>query len=1773
MPFNPIAVLDEVTEEYKGYIKSEFRARDPVLRQRLNEALERDRFLCREPFFQAHRPFATGAKWRDLPLDSKFATVMEDRAKGAHSKTWEHAYTHQSKAIAELLSPTPRPVVVTTGTGSGKTEAFLLPVLQNALLDSRAFEGKPGLTAVLVYPMNALANDQRERIAAYLGAAGLEGAIRVEQYDRSSSQEDRQRMRDKPPHILLTNYMMLEYLLVRPADRDAIFANHRCRFLVLDEVHSYRGSLGANIALLVRRLRAHLQSSRQDWNTEPAAKLKPLRFPAMVPVGTSATIKSVDEGGGAAARDEAVREFFSRLTGVEDKASIQVFGEELQQVPIPADASYTPEPVAGLAVDPASPDSVHATVCKLAGVADSTHVEEAARKCRLLWDINHWLVKAPLSLDQIIDKVCSDVPARKDADREGVTAEVHAALLAGTALPEETPNILRLRAHRFFRGGWRFHRCLNADCGHLQAMGEDKCSVCQSRTAPLLLCRSCGADAVVLEGDPSKELWPAPITEGNKQEGWLVYEPDRFHGMVSDGDGDEDTDEGDEQPAPTPKPAKGKKKQATAVIHPKGTIEGKLNWGTLEFSGSPDAPGTKVFLTRSFKRCLCCGGTSGSHDVITRVEMGTSAAVKVLSESVVEALHEANKGAPGHDGKERLLIFADSRQDAAHQARFIEFTSRYDRMRQRVYSILKQHGPLKFQDVVGKLVEQALQHRDNPHVPKEAGVRMSSVDRDKAHVWEEAPLLDQLAANANYRGTLVNLGMLAVRYLGLEDWVKESGKSLAERFGITLEQLTHICRCLLDDMRTHSAFKRPLMVYHPAYASYKDELRASKWERSVKSPAGYACGADGRPVAKLDPDTVASGIRVRNIAREGKRNYRPPGSQRVLETLVKAFGGATHGNDDVVDVVDFLRKGAFVQAVDLYGFQKSHKLLQVNADEVELALTDDATRVRCGTCLRPLAGAAINAPCPSCATGRIAAWPAEHYSTNRAVSRVQQGGVVPLFAGEHTAQVPTEARRELEEEFKRDLGQGSKNVLACSPTLEMGIDVGGLEAVVMRNIPPRPDNYAQRGGRAGRRARIGLVISYARRRPHDQYFYDHPAEMIAGEVPAPTFSLENRDVLMRHVAAIAFGAAEPGLSGRMADYITTNGDEIKESVAALKAAVAAKAEHARDLAWLAFGKQLTEAGLTKDKLTAELGKLGDRIQDVIDRTRRQVTELRQTIVMFSEKLNRKQAAGRAADLIKRLLGIPLSDFGGAREADDWSAGYPLRRFAEFGVLPGYAFPTEPASLRLLSDEYEDEPITTARRFGIGQFQPSAPVFARAKRWKVSGIDRASPWNPQSTDEPSWRYMVCPTCELRYRVPEHQKCPRCGNSDTGAQHPAFEYGGFVAKREEAPVMQEEDRYAARDLVRLYPQRSGALSALWTVCEGWRLELRRGERVDWLNEGPVPRPKEVEAGLMMHGKALGYLPCSSCGALLNPAPSSTKKNPFGHLANCPQIAQQPTRVSIGTSMEAETLRLIVPVPTGDSPDDSKNVLAWTWSLAESLIAGARHRFMLDHGELDLVIEGPWLDATGDTRVRLVSVSIIDPTVGGSGYLQRIAEQLHGVAEDALAYLDHDDCDTACYRCLKSYSNQRQHELLHWPLAVPALQALAEAAPTSQALNYKDDPRPWLEAYDAGMGSPLEVKFWKLFEKHGFAPARQVDVRLVPDGPVVSVADFGDAVKRVAIYVDGASVHVGHRLRRDHQIRQRMREVSSPWEVIELSASDLQRGVLLVENLRSQFGQGQK
>lgn len=1715
LAINPIEVVDQVIDEYRNYLLTEFRARDSKLRKALEAALTQPLFLAQEPFFQTHRPFKDGLPWRELGLDAKLAATMEARS---GSKT---AYQHQSDAITHLLAPDAGPLVVTTGTGSGKTECFLLPTLQNAIEDSVRFN-RSGITAIVVYPMNALANDQEKRIEDYLKGAGR-GDIRVARYDRQTKEKEREALRKNPPHILLTNYVMLEYLLVRPADREALFANHRCRYVVLDEVHTYRGSLGANIALLFRRLRAHLAEAKQDYAADQAGDAK--RFPKLVTVATSATIKSAVEGEQSPEeqrklRDAAVSEFLSKLTGL-DRATFRVVAEEMKSLPVPVGAAWP----------------------------DQRMVQ---------WTLADLLAKKPLAISQLVEWITTNVEVRKGADRTSVAHEVAEALQRGSGLADGADGAIRLRAHRFLRGGWKFHRCVDPDHGKLFAMGEAKCE-CGRAAAPLLICRSCGADALHLAGQSDPEAAPLRPRgeEGAGADEWILYDRSR---LTLTG---EDVTEMKERPV----------------------YAGSFDPETLEFSTIENLYPQRVMLAPARNRCLACDGSAGAGAILTPVALGTSAAVRVVAEGVAEGLADQHRRAkpPWHDGKERLLIFADSRQDAAHQARFITYAGRYDRMRRRVVRLLEKEGPaLSIADLVQKLLARAAEQRDNPKLDRAADLAyLPEAVQRRARAWEEAPLLDDISVSAGYRATLLNLGLVGIRYEKLDELVAAKGGSLAKSLGVTTSQLAHVARCLLDEMRVQGALSRPMLTYHPLNPNCPEDVREAEWERRLAKPRGYPF-TGGEPAASTEASSVPEGVSVNNAWRKPGRGGRAPKFEWMFEHLLERMGGKRPEVSDLLALLELLTP-TLISPVKLFGFKKTIELLQVNAECVNLTLLRPGDRRRCSVCNVRMPWVTAGWPCHTC-DGCLVTWPAEEVDANRYVQRIRKADVLPLVAGEHTAQVTGEERIQLEEDFKAPPEKSPLNVLSCSPTLEMGIDVGGLDAVVMRNVPPRPDNYAQRGGRAGRRSRVGIVLAYARNTPHDQYFFDRPTEMIAGEVAAPPVNLGNRDVAIRHLNAIAIGAAEPGLKGRMAEYLTMQGELVEEEIGALVAGFEGQFGHAADLALRAWGPEiLTTAGLdSREKLLAALADQPARVRNLFDRVRRQIIELQTTIEQFAQLGHGAWSAVNANILRRRLLGLPPdSDVSrGQTEADDRGSGHPMRRFAEFGILPGYEFPSEPATLRLLRDRHEEEPITVVRRFGLAQYQPGAPAHARGHCWRVAGLDMASPWNPK-TDDPQWPYVVCGGCELRFGATEHVACPRCGKARTAGQAiPGWEFGGFLAVRDDTPIAEDEDRWALASRLQCHPQWNGDVAARFALPTGWIEEVRREEDVRWVNEADPPTPAERESGVAtLHYDRRGFDLCPACGRILkaqapeNPKASKARKEPrrggkddsFGHAQGCKNVGQPPRPLAITANTRAGTLRFIVDMPQGMEQDVYER---WGLSLGFSLRSGMRLLYMLDGPEVDFVLEPLWNVDRDGRKWKRGALTFIDAAVGGSGFLDHAALEMNLVAARSLEHLDHEGCDAACYRCLKSYQNQRHHGRLSWPHAIEHLEALAMAAPESLASKPGDivDPTPWLQAYEAGVGSPLELKFLRLFEKHGLHVEKQVPIAAKEGEKPISLADFAIPERRIAIYVDGACFHTGMNLRRDRRIRERLRAGEPPWRVVELKANDLGKGAGLIREIKS-------
>ena len=257
------------------------------------------------------------------------------------------------------------------------------------------------------------------------------------------------------------------------------------------------------------------------------------------------------------------------------------------------------------------------------------------------------------------------------------------------------------------------------------------------------------------------------------------------------------------------------------------------------------------------------------------------------------------------------------------------------------------------------------------------------------------------------------------------------------------------------------------------------------------------------------------------------------------------------------------------------------------------------------------------------------------------------------------------------------------------------------------------------------------------------------------------------------------------------------------------------------------------------------------------------------------------------------------------------------------------------------------------------------MHARGHKWQVKGLDTGSPWNPKD-DEPQWHYQVCPSCELRFDAQAH-KCPRCHCADlAGGDHPAHAFGGFVAVRNDTPILEEEDRFGVRSLLAWHPQWNGSIAGRYKLPHGWYGELRRDEEMRWLNEWKEPSEadKRREGTPILHEKARGFWVCPSCGKELEFSEDGSDKgkgrkkpkkasghDPYGHHKDCARRGQPPKALAITHSAPVSSYRVVVAVPTSMSEVEYQE---WGYSLGYSLRTGLRQLYMLEGSEVEFILE---------------------------------------------------------------------------------------------------------------------------------------------------------------------------------------------------------------------------
>ena len=1583
---NPIELAREIEERYRRYLKTTFYFRDPVLRTSFEEALKSGH-LSKGPYLEATPVFRLVQAPRSLFPDLLGFQPDEGFLEAVQAQT-PRLRKHQEEAIQRVFQEGHN-VVVATGTGSGKTEAFLYPILLHLYQEFQSGKLEPGVRALILYPMNALANDQRDRLGEickrlqdknspfrftfgqYIGETPEdENDSRRHAKDLVAEREQkgfrhvvggnvvhgelvlRSEMRSRPPHIILTNYSMLEYLLLRPDD-SPLFDNGRARwwtFLVLDEAHQYRGSRGIEMAMLLRRLKQRL---REGGRSEPFRC-----------IATSATLVGGEEDRAAVAK------FAYHLFGEDFLEEDMILGDP-EPIPEPSPQSLSPDDyqllagiLAGKSEETGSrlaelADKLSASLPGNGGPLKKTIgmlLQRDSRATRL----RRLITANPTEVEEIAYQVFDDLPAEKPASALSELVE----LLLQARDPISDAPLLSARYHLFLRSlEGAFVSYWPEKKVFLDRKGGDG----QYTAFEVALCRECGQHYFV---------GPKDYRGGNLAKVEAIRDPSHLNfgatffrpieGRQDENEEDENSEAVDRQVF-----------QLCVRCGEIGKNKPKCGHDDLIRVIRERSQGDKDKADQMVE-CGVCGYSAAGRDPVREVVHGTDGPHAVIATALYQNLPKNLK---------KVLAFADGRQEAAFFAWYLEDS---------------------YRGILGRnLILKAVQTA-HPHTQEGLSLRALS-----AHLFHQFPdafrekpsdRKPEILPNiwrALYREYLTDEQRISLEGVGLvqwsvewPDWFMIPDALRKPPWSLTEQEAWDLMSVLLDSMRIDRAVE--LRTEKGVSLNWSDlDLQASQMRFRIGRPA--------RPKGfKYWPVRSWDGVDQWNHIRRTKRTA----------LLAKLQGKSLSDEETLEQAVEALR--AIWETIQRCEEQvpREERLLvpiddarRLNPDWWRLRLiTDDDTIFQCNTCGR-LQTVSIRAVCPrqSC-SGTLEKKRLKDLEPNHYRLLYEEKLPGSLRVEEHTAQLDHEKAREFQKDFK----EGRIHVLSCSTTFELGVDLGDLDTIFLRNVPPEAFNYAQRVGRAGRRERPGFAITYCRRAPHDLYHFAEPERMLSGKVRPPALSLRNEKIITRHIAATAlsrFFRAFPGRFKRKED----RGSRVER----LFVEMANPSAVADFKAFLHERQTELEESLVAivppdPEIIAQVGLDNGTWIDKIagDESRFSVAEVEIESDYRTVRDLRKTAFDKGDD---KTVG-----WAGARAktiAEEDVLSFLSRKV----VIPKYGFPVDVVELDTQRTQHSQESMEVSLQrdltIAVSEFAPTSKLIANKKVWTSYGLKRVA-----GKDWGRWWYARCAThnrfdrkpYQKETQAPPFEKC--CERMVTGHQYiePSF---GFVTSTDkpEEPKTRPAKAFTTRPYFAGFRDREGDKIefgdiSLTTVSPGYMVVLCEGRRGD------------------------GFYVCEQCGAGFR-VREKTHKTPYGQ--DCHGRLDQ---VSLGHEFVTDVLQLqFHPKYEGDIEP------GWfAYSLAYALVEGAAE-----------VLEVPSIDlsatvACGSGEYPIPPIILYDNVPGGAGLVARLQEEdvlreCLEIAEDRVSKCTGCGESSSCYSCLRNYRNQFSHQHLQRGVVMHYLEVL--------------------------------------------------------------------------------------------------------------------------------------
>lgn len=1628
MALHPIKTTRHLTNSYIRYLKTIKTFQDDWLRSQFTHAIGEKNALVKGPLLEASPPFEKTTSIKELVEEG----VLSHRFRKLCSSSLpfeRELYKHQEITIRKIVSG--RNIVVSTGTGSGKTEAFLIPILQRLLEEEEEGTlGRPGVRAMLLYPLNALANDQMKRLrrvlknypqikfGRYIGeteyradkAKELFGEIYPEEPDLENELLSRDEMQADPPHIFLTNYAMLEYLLLRP--QDSVFfdgkTGEQWSFIVLDEAHTYDGAKANEIGMLMRRLEQRIVGDKlgrlQGVATSATIGGGESDFPEVVKFAEGLFNLPFEWVEGDAGRQDVVKAYRLPISSL---GSIWGAGnpDMYDSLKIMADIwreekTFQPPENDKLKVVPEQ-------VQKLLAHAGNTpeYLYQLLRGDKILHKLREELEKQPRMLEDLADTL---FPEHHKDDAEHAVADLVSASVLAKADNEQAP-LLPARYHVFARALEGAFVCLNvrehrreggSDLPNLFLSRQKFCPYCESRVFELANCTRCGTAYLIGEIKPNQEIEKSNIGANpagrTLVQNSMVFSPEVQGKEISYFVVDvSDVAEKDEDAVVTSELAD-LEQEDIKDLEPMelcpvcGEVRGEFELMVCDCGVEPiQVYRIDVGKKSKLQRCVSCS-TRSSSSVVYRFLTGQDAPVSVLVDALYQHLPKSRdlslNRIPGQGRK--MLNFTDSRQKAAFFAPYVERTHMRNLRRRLIMKTLMEdsaavEGDLRLGDLVHRVVHRADQAGIFPEkMSKDARRREISIwlmkefnpiDRrislegvglvkflpvvDPNWVLPNFLVLQPWELNQNEAFDLITMLLNTLRRNGAVTYLRSKSENLAsdEAFAPRNKNF-YIQRVGSERSRFFNVFG-----WNPVagYSNSRQEilirylLKKGIDEEDIKDKASALLGKIWEYI------TTKSTPWGKLMAGESRQRfgmlYR---IRHDMWRVIPAFQGGLEGwyvCDRCLNISAFNLGGV----CSTYGCKGSLVLLTERQQLMEDNLYRDA---------------------------------------------YLKGNPLPLKAEEHTAQWVTRKAAEVQNRFIK----GEINLLSCSTTFELGVDVGDLQSVVMRNVPPSTSNYVQRAGRAGRRTdAAALALTFAQRRPHDLNHYQKPELMVSGVIKPPVTVLQNAKIVRRHLHSVAFARFlrwAKSKFGRefwnIGEFFEAAGEE-SSGVDLFRDYLRIREGELQE----ALNQVLPVDQELKALFSIEEWKWTDQLTDkenqgILDQAEK---EYRHEIQEFEDlKLQaveneRYHLAGRYKKIQKQIRNRYLFGFLGNRN-----------------VLPKYGFPTDVVTLK--TDHLQGIPqasqidLSRDLRMAISEFAPGSQVVAAKRLWHSAGVRKfpGQHWEP-------YQYVVCPNCE-RMTIKVGETKPKqclCGhvfeNPRYSGTYIVPEHGFVAAQKTSKPGESPPDTFYSS---RVFFANYGLLSDQSEKDEkDHEIEVVPDKR--FINSRiPVSKnySKHGWLAVVNDGRKRGFKICNFCGYTQPVVKEDKWRDEHKDPLTDKECDGGYHLYHFGHRFMTDVLELHL-----DYSFQNKTEI---YSVLYSILSGASTALSVKRDDLD---------GTVYYREQGPAFIIYDNVPGGAGHVERVSDQLDEVMASAYELTSSCECgeDTSCYNCLRNYRNQYYHD----------------------------------------------------------------------------------------------------------------------------------------------------